>query len=91
MKIFKYQVPVDGRVHRLLLSTVNQILAVGNQEGNVVFWALVDDKHIQDTFWFKVFLTGEEVPDERSWSYVGTTTFDTPAIKPFVAHLFMVE
>jgi len=87
MKIWKYTVPIDGESHTFK-ANIRRFLAVGNQRGAVVFWAEVGPDAKGCDMTFKVFLTGEDLPDSRY--YLGTTWFDTATIHPFVAHLYQI-
>jgi len=86
-RIYKVTIPIDGKTHIISLQP-RQFLSVGNQHGSVVMWFEANINQEPEERGFRVFLTGEELPE--LCKYIGTTSFDTPEISPFVAHLYQV-
>lgn len=84
-RIFKYEVPVDDRVHSIDL-TSGPVLHVDqqyNDVGRVFFWAWNDDQDITSARQFLVVGTGHLTPS-------GTVYVGTVQVGPLVWHLLEI-
>lgn len=82
LSIYKY--PVDDQV---VLPEGAEILHIGEQDGQLMFWAQVDLDRDMETRHFKVVGTGWELKDGSldNCTYLGTT------LGIFVWHVFEVK
>lgn len=89
-RMFKYTVPVDDQEHVIEMSALQPVLhvaAVGpgtTLQRKVNFWAGNTDQYPAEERTFRVFGTGQPIPDD--WSYWGTTLDGS-----LVWHLFEKE
>lgn len=78
--VYRYEVPVDEEWHMIALT--GPILHVHGRRRDVVeFWAIHQPAHHEYTSQFRVFVTGDPLPDRTR--HVGTAV-----IPPYVWHLF---
>jgi hypothetical protein len=73
--MFRYEVPADGQPHAFDLSGVTDVYGPLHVEAageeTVEFWAEQDPNALLTRRAFRVFATGDELPDRAVW--VGTT------------------
>ncbi len=81
LKIWKYEVPVNGRHYDIDIPKGATIVHVGAQHSDTVsFWAIVDEHAPTEHRSFMVVGTGHAFPD--NWRHVGSVLME-----PFVWHL----
>ena len=89
-RIFKYSLANTSEVQKVLLPFGATVLNVGQQNGNIVFWAMVSiyEGYAEETpRYFRVAATGEdfELPDlARYIGYTGLNDW-------YVAHVMEVD
>ena len=81
-RIWKYEMSAAGYAN-LSIPQGSQFLRVGQQDGTVCLWFMVDDSAVQEMRHFIFTGTGHAVPEEGK--YLGSA--DCP---PFVWHVFEV-
>lgn len=70
-RIFRYEIPVDDKNHDVRLSDTANVLKVGARSVSAVeFWAEHNDARPEMVRTFRVFGTGQAVPD--GYRHVGT-------------------
>lgn len=62
-----------------------EILTVGSQGSEIVMWVKVDPGARKETRTFVGFGTGHDIPDKLPLTYIGTVSFENPAL---VFHIF---
>ncbi len=72
-KMFRYWLPVDDQDHEIALSGDVKTIAHAQFSGAVEFWA-EHDGIIESKRTFRVFGTGQDIPEEYDWR--GTTARD---------------
>lgn len=90
MHIFKYQIPVNDQDHIYNFGIESQIVHVDLQEHAdvVLMWVLHNDSEaMREPKAFRVFGTGQTVPDE--YTYIGTALYRT--IDPFQGTMPVIE
>ena len=83
MTIWKFAFKVDDEV-AIEMPTDARIIHVETQNGIPCMWAIVDPKAALSTYKFRIFGTGQPLPD-RTHTYIGT--FQTHGGR-FVWHVF---
>lgn len=90
--IYKYPLEIKDE-QEIVLSERHQILSVGNQNGVLTLWALVDPTAVQKTkVKIRIFGTGMgiDVPWEEDIVFLHRLNFlGTVIIDPFVWHVFV--
>lgn len=81
-QIFKYALRITDGPQTVFMPLGSRILSVQNQNGNLTFWALVDDRRDKVPRKFLVVGTGQDF-DAFKLQYVGTAQFGV-----FVWHVF---
>lgn len=80
MRIFKYSISPGPNV--IYMPTLTRILSVGNQDGVIQLWALVDESNRMIHRLVQVVGTGHLLADGMD-KYIGTVVID-----PYVWHAF---
>lgn len=84
--VFKYQIPVSGLPHRVIMPSgaVALYVDVQQQPDVVMLWAEVPRRHFDySERTFQVFGTAAPIPDK--WKYIGTAILPTESL---VWHLY---
>lgn len=84
VQIFKYPLRVTDVLQTVMLPAGSRVLCAQNQDGSLMLWAMVDDKHGPDPRKFVVVATGQYF-DESKTQYIGTVQ-----IGVLVWHVFEV-
>ena len=84
-RVLRYEVPIDDKSHSFELNNIpfSHVAVVLDKEPYLEFWAESDDSFVTVNHSFRVFGTGQEVPDDF-W-YVATA----PRNQGLVYHLFV--
>ena len=87
-RIFKYSLANTSEVQKVSLPFGATVLNVGQQNGNIVFWAMVSDQegYGETTRYFRVAATGEEFELPDLARYIGYTVLNDW----YVAHVMEV-
>lgn len=84
-RIFRYEVPVDDRDHRVHLPEYVRIVKIGARRTDAVeFWGLVTGSDLSYDRVFRVLGTGQPIPN--GYEYIGTP--EPVAGGQLVWHLF---
>ena len=71
MKVFKYEIWKDDTT--LQIPSKSQFLSVGAQGEKIVLWFMVDPSYAEQSTRFRVFCTGEDLPEDiLTYVYRGT-------------------
>lgn len=89
MIIYKYPVPpMVGSFTHALPPGHFSVVHVGLQDGSPYMWIRLDDSKPTKPVPFRVFGTGEPVPEYYVWACVGTFVIDAAAFESrFVGHV----
>lgn len=90
MRVLKYTIPWDGEVHELMLPHPGEIVQVGFQNKDFVFWVRTSHEIPAGPSprLFRLFATGELIPDYECWLHRGTAHSTREPIGNLVLHLF---
>jgi hypothetical protein len=81
--MYRYEVPVDNQPHHFDLTSGP--VHVETTDQGMEFWAEHEDGKPAYRRAFRVFATGESIPDEAAWIGTGSRTRDG-----YVGHLYEV-
>jgi hypothetical protein len=71
--IYKYEAPIEEKIITITLPQRAKILQVGEQYGELYFWALIDTKPTEhECRIFEIIGTGHELKDFDTAHYIGT-------------------
>ena len=84
-RIYKYNLPETGGVLTLNIPPIYQILKVGLQNNNPVFWVIVYPEEQNKKYQITGLWTGMEY-EEKDGTYIGTLT-----VNEIVYHYFIRE
>lgn len=74
-RIFKYEVPDGNTVHLVPMPVNARIISVGDQDGRLVLWAIVDKDAAFVHRMVRVVFTGEPLPVPEPGRFIGTVQF----------------
>lgn len=70
-KIYKYELDISDYFY-VTMPKGAEVLTVQIQNSIPCVWALVDTNNIEETYVFRIFGTGQRMPDDFSGKYIGT-------------------
>lgn len=85
LTIWKYEIPLFGEAFALRMPEKPGLLTVQMQHEHPRLWALVDTEHPYRLYRFRIFSTGQPIPDDKRLCYLGT--FQLPEAG-LVYHIF---
>ncbi len=85
LTVWKYPIPIKDRF-TLFMPAIMEPLSVQMQDGQPVFWALVNPAYTFINFSFRLVGTGHSLEDITSFTYIGTFQ-----LTGLVFHLFRVS
>lgn len=88
-KIFKYPIVGNARNNEIEMPAGAEILSVGQQNGDLYLWAIVNPQKDLVVRSIAVVLTGETyAPAEGPFKFIGTVQIPNRIIGEYVVHVF---
>lgn len=83
MKIWKYQLALNLDCEDVRMPKGANILSFQMQGGRPTIWVLVNPDNTEEHRYFRIFITGDDIPDFPQLEYIGTAQDGV-----YVWHLF---